>query len=84
MRTLKRGYVLFCEIAVLTYITTFFTLHKIEGILNLSTDSGNIGIMHITNLRVVWHSCNTPEINISVPFRQLVGFKPYLLESNYF
>uniref|UniRef100_A0A914H3F9 Bardet-Biedl syndrome 5 n=1 Tax=Globodera rostochiensis TaxID=31243 RepID=A0A914H3F9_GLORO len=43
----------------------------IDGVWNLSNDQGNLGVMVITNIRVVWYAALNPQYNVSIPFLQL-------------
>lgn len=42
--------------------------HKVNGVWNLSSDQGNLGVFFITNVRVVWHADLTQNFNISIPY----------------
>uniref|UniRef100_A0A915PCW3 Bardet-Biedl syndrome 5 protein homolog n=1 Tax=Meloidogyne floridensis TaxID=298350 RepID=A0A915PCW3_9BILA len=44
---------------------------RIDGVWNLSSDQGNLGIMIITNIRVVWYAALNPQYNVSIPYLQL-------------
>ncbi|CAD5217795.1 unnamed protein product [Bursaphelenchus okinawaensis] len=46
-------------------------IDRLEGVWNLSTDQGNLGVMVITNIRVVWFASMNPLYNCSVPFLQM-------------
>ncbi|KAL3118539.1 hypothetical protein niasHT_000304 [Heterodera trifolii] len=45
--------------------------NRIDGVWNLSSDQGNLGVMVITNIRVVWYAALNPQYNVSIPFLQL-------------
>jgi len=42
--------------------------NRYNNIWNLSKETGNIGFMYITNVRVVWYAFNSPNFNISIPY----------------
>ncbi|KAI1721256.1 bardet-Biedl syndrome 5 protein [Ditylenchus destructor] len=44
---------------------------KIDGVWNLSSDQGNLGVLIITSIRVVWYASLNPMYNVSIPFLQL-------------
>ncbi|KAI6238253.1 Bardet-Biedl syndrome 5-like protein [Aphelenchoides fujianensis] len=44
---------------------------RIEGVWNLSSDQGNLGVLLITNIRVVWYATMNPLYNVSIPYLQL-------------
>ncbi|KAI6177798.1 Bardet-Biedl syndrome 5-like protein [Aphelenchoides bicaudatus] len=45
--------------------------NRIEGAWNLSSDQGNLGVLLITNIRVVWYASMNPLYNVSIPYLQL-------------
>lgn len=45
--------------------------NKINGVWNLSSDQGNLGTMHLTNIRIVWHANMNELFNISLPYIQV-------------
>ncbi|RWS14300.1 DUF1448 domain containing protein-like protein [Dinothrombium tinctorium] len=45
--------------------------NKINGVWNLSSDQGNLGTMHITNIRIVWHANMNELFNLSLPYIQI-------------
>ena len=49
--------------------------NKINGVWNLSSDQGNLGTMHLTNIRVVWHANMNELFNISLPYIQINNIK---------
>lgn len=49
--------------------------NKINGVWNLSSDQGNLGTMHFTNIRIVWHANMNELFNISLPYLQVSGIK---------
>ncbi|CAG2162505.1 unnamed protein product [Oppiella nova] len=49
--------------------------NKINGVWNLSSDQGNLGTMHLTNVRVVWHANMNELFNISLPYIQINTIK---------
>eukprot|EP00968_Pinguiococcus_pyrenoidosus_P013379 scaffold1220_cov259-Pinguiococcus_pyrenoidosus.AAC.51 len=42
-----------------------------EGVWNLSSDQGNLGVFFVTNVRVVWHASLAQNFNVSVPYMQM-------------
>lgn len=42
-------------------------LHE-QGIWNLSSDSGNLGTLVVTNVRVVWYADVNDAFNVSMPY----------------
>jgi Bardet-Biedl syndrome 5 protein len=44
---------------------------KTEGVWNLSSDQGNLGVFFITSLRVVWFALLSDNFNVSVPWIQI-------------
>ncbi|MFH4976731.1 hypothetical protein AB6A40_003440 [Gnathostoma spinigerum] len=44
---------------------------RIEGVWNLSSDQGNLGVFIITNIRIVWFASMNPMYNVSIPYLQL-------------
>ncbi|GMT20190.1 hypothetical protein PFISCL1PPCAC_11487, partial [Pristionchus fissidentatus] len=46
---------------------------KVEGVWNLSSEQGNLGVMICTNLRVVWFATMSVGYNVSIPFMQLAN-----------
>ena len=49
--------------------------NKINGVWNLSSDQGNLGTMHLTNIRIVWHANMNELFNISLPYVQISNIK---------
>lgn len=49
--------------------------NKINGVWNLSSDQGNLGTMHVTNVRIVWHANMNELFNISMPYIQIQGVR---------
>lgn len=45
---------------------------RVEGVWNLSSDQGNLGVFIVTNVRLVWHAALAENFNVSVPFIQMV------------
>jgi hypothetical protein len=43
---------------------------------NLAKESGSLGVMFVTNLRVVWYSENNINLNVSVPYLRIVRKPP--------
>ncbi|XP_075746109.1 Bardet-Biedl syndrome 5 protein isoform X3 [Rhipicephalus microplus] len=48
---------------------------QVNGVWNLSSDQGNLGTMHITNVRIVWHANMNESFNISLPYLQVAAIK---------
>jgi hypothetical protein len=44
---------------------------RMEGVMNLSKDYGQLGILWVTNLRIVWAASLQHNYNCSVPFIQV-------------
>lgn len=44
---------------------------KVNGVWNLSSETGNLGTFYITNIRVVWHSNTNTAFNVSIPYLQV-------------
>eukprot|EP00878_Enallax_costatus_P012631 GHUV01013194.1.p1 GENE.GHUV01013194.1~~GHUV01013194.1.p1 ORF type:complete len:293 (+),score=89.64 GHUV01013194.1:2555-3433(+) len=44
---------------------------KVNGVWNLSSETGNLGTFYITNVRVVWHSNTNLSFNVSIPYLQV-------------
>ncbi|XP_055345505.1 Bardet-Biedl syndrome 5 protein homolog isoform X2 [Paramacrobiotus metropolitanus] len=49
---------------------------SIEGVFNLTSDTGVLGGMHITNVRLVWYSAINDNYNISIPFLAVKLIRP--------
>ena len=45
--------------------------NKIDGVWNLSSEQGNLGVFFITNVRIVWHARLAENFNVSVPYMQI-------------
>ncbi|KAH7815039.1 putative tubulin epsilon chain [Monocercomonoides exilis] len=46
-------------------------ISKVPGVWNVSSSAGNIGTIHTTNIRVVWHANAMPNFNVSIPYLQM-------------
>lgn len=44
----------------------------VSGVWHLAGEQGTLGVVHLTNFRVVWCSAMDDNVNISLPFLQLV------------
>ncbi|RYE83664.1 MAG: Bardet-Biedl syndrome 5 protein, partial [Methanosarcinales archaeon] len=44
---------------------------RVEGVWNLSSDQGNLGVFYISNVRIVWHAALAENFNVSVPYVQI-------------
>lgn len=50
------------------------SLHeKLDGVSNVASDQGNLGVFYITNFRVIWHSILNERFSISLPYLQIDG-----------
>ncbi|XP_015792947.1 Bardet-Biedl syndrome 5 protein homolog [Tetranychus urticae] len=49
--------------------------NKFQGVWNLSSDQGNLGTMHVTNLRIVWHANVNELFNLSLPYIQVSSIR---------
>ncbi|CAF1022981.1 unnamed protein product [Rotaria sp. Silwood1] len=49
--------------------------NRYNGVWNLSSDQGNLGIFHITDIRVIWHAELNENFNVSVPYYQTKSIK---------
>lgn len=54
---------------------------QLNGVYNLSSDQGNLGVFIITNIRLVWFAEANGSFNISLPFMQMISLR--LRESKY-
>ena len=54
---------------------------QLNGVYNLSSDQGNLGIFIITNIRLVWYADSNESFNISLPYMQMVNLR--IRESKY-
>jgi Bardet-Biedl syndrome 5 protein len=44
-----------------------------DGVWNLSSDQGNLGVLITTSLRMVWFAQLAENFNVSVPYSQMVS-----------
>eukprot|EP00879_Flechtneria_rotunda_P011539 GHRR01012053.1.p1 GENE.GHRR01012053.1~~GHRR01012053.1.p1 ORF type:complete len:282 (+),score=58.94 GHRR01012053.1:291-1136(+) len=44
---------------------------RVNGVMNLSSETGNLGTFYITNVRVVWYSNMAVSFNVSIPYLQV-------------
>jgi Bardet-Biedl syndrome 5 protein len=44
---------------------------RVDGVSNLSSETGNLGALYITNVRMVWHSKMAASFNVSIPYLQV-------------
>jgi Bardet-Biedl syndrome 5 protein len=49
--------------------------NRLEGVWNLSSDQGNLGVLFITNVRIVWHAVAAENFNVSIPYMQIKSIK---------
>lgn len=49
--------------------------NKVSGIWNLSTDSGTLGSLYITSVRIVWFAHLAENFNVSIPHVQITNVK---------
>lgn len=54
---------------------------QLNGVYNLSSDQGNLGVFVITNIRLVWFADANESFNISLPYIQVVNLR--IRESKY-
>lgn len=54
---------------------------QLNGVYNLSSDQGNLGVFIITNIRLVWFADANESFNISLPYIQVVNLR--IRESKY-
>jgi Bardet-Biedl syndrome 5 protein len=54
---------------------------RLDNVLNLSSDQGNMGTFIISNVRVVWFADMNETFNISLPFVQIATIR--IRESKY-
>jgi Bardet-Biedl syndrome 5 protein len=54
---------------------------QLNGVYNLSSDQGNLGVFVITNIRLVWFADSNESFNISLPYMQMVNLR--IRESKY-
>ncbi|CAO1409508.1 unnamed protein product [Diamesa hyperborea] len=54
---------------------------RLNGVYNLSSDQGNLGIFIITNVRLVWFADSNESFNISLPYMQMLNIR--IRESKY-
>jgi Bardet-Biedl syndrome 5 protein len=48
---------------------------KTSGVWNLSSDTGTLGTLYITNVRVVWFANLAENFNVSIPHIQIIAIK---------
>jgi len=46
-------------------------VRKVDGVWNLSSDQGNLGVFYMTNVRIVWHAKLAENFNVSIPYMQI-------------
>ena len=46
---------------------------RTEGIWNLSGETGTLGVLYITSIRIAWHALMVDALNVSVPFHTMVS-----------
>eukprot|EP00882_Tetradesmus_deserticola_P002849 GHRQ01003030.1.p1 GENE.GHRQ01003030.1~~GHRQ01003030.1.p1 ORF type:complete len:353 (+),score=131.66 GHRQ01003030.1:772-1830(+) len=44
---------------------------RVDGVSNLSSETGNLGALYLTNVRMVWHSKMAASFNVSIPYLQI-------------
>lgn len=49
---------------------------QLNGVYNLSSDQGNLGLLCITNIRMVWWADSNESFNISLPYMQVSISRP--------
>lgn len=45
--------------------------NKYDGVWNLSSEQGNLGTFHFSNVRVIWYANLAANFNVSLPFMQI-------------
>ncbi|KAA0145657.1 hypothetical protein FNF28_07832 [Cafeteria roenbergensis] len=45
--------------------------NRLDGVMNLSSDQGNLGVLYLTNIRMVWHASLAENFNVSNPLDQI-------------
>ncbi|XP_050070441.1 Bardet-Biedl syndrome 5 protein homolog [Anopheles maculipalpis] len=55
--------------------------NTIDGVWNLSSDQGNLGILIVSNVRLVWYAEMNNSFNISLPYMQIASLR--IRESKY-
>ncbi len=50
-------------------------VERVEGVWNLSAEQGNLGVLFITNVRVVWFAQLAENFNVSIPYMQVRSIK---------
>ena len=48
---------------------------RVEGVWNVASDQGHLGIAYITNVRWVWQCESVPQFNVSAPHVQVTSVK---------
>jgi Bardet-Biedl syndrome 5 protein len=49
--------------------------NKVNGVWNLSSDQGNLGVFIFTNVRVVWYAEMANNFNLSLPYLQIKNIR---------
>lgn len=55
--------------------------NRINGVWNLSSEQGNLGVFFLTNVRIVWHANLAANFNVSLPYMQIVSLSSCLLRN---
>ena len=48
---------------------------RVQGVWNLSADQGNLGTMHLTDVRIVWAANLNELFNLSLPYVQVIAVR---------
>jgi Bardet-Biedl syndrome 5 protein len=57
--------------------------NRINGVWNLSSEQGNLGVFFLTNVRIVWHANLAANFNVSLPYMQIVSSDQMMSTSFY-
>lgn len=74
-RELKMRGVFIREDGTLKILPQETIIEKVNGVWNLSTETGSLGVFVITNIRVVWYAEMNIGYNVSVPYITLYSVR---------
>lgn len=60
------------ELALLPGETVY---SRVPGVWNLSSETGNVGTLFVTNVRVAWYASMSENFNVSIPYIQIMDVK---------
>lgn len=63
------------EFGIFHLIKYFFFLQKKHKNFYFISSKGNLGIFHITDIRIIWHAELNENFNVSVPYYQTKSIK---------